>query len=250
MPALTAFLVLSLWEMLGDTVGQRSGLLPAPSRVLREIWRQMDPLRQNALATLIATVAGLLLAGVIAALGGCLAFSSPGMRRAVGRAARHCYQIPLVAVAPLLTVWLGFNLTSKAAVAALFAVAPILGAVGAGIDELPAQLWDWLRTVPASRKDRILTIYLPAWLRFLFQRLEFAAVLALSGALVGELICADRGLGYLLLLGTATSDKPFVLATVVVTLAAAALLLGAVRLLEFRVVKRNGGSGTWMPWPR
>ena len=237
MPALATFLILSVWELLGDAIGQRSGALPAPSRILTEIWRQMDALQQNALATGVATVLGLLVAVGISALGGLLAFSSAGMRRTVELTARHCYQIPLVAVAPLLTVWFGFSLKSKMAVAALFAAAPMMGAVGAGIGGLPAELWDWLRTVPASRKDRILNIYLPAGLRFLFQRLEFAAVLALSGTLVGELISADRGLGYLLLLGTATSDTPFVFATVAVTLAVAAVLLGAARFLELRVIR-------------
>jgi ABC-type nitrate/sulfonate/bicarbonate transport system permease component len=250
MSAFAVFLFLSLWELAGNAIGQRSGLLPAPTRIVTEIWRQMDLLGQNALATCTAALLGLLAAAGIAALEGLAAFTSAGTRKTICRASRHIPRVPLVALAPLLTIWFGFNLEAKIAVAALFAAAPMLGAVAAGIGGLPSEFWEWLRSVPASRKDRIVSLYVPAWLGFLSLRLEFAVVLALSGALVGELISADRGLGYLLVVGTATSDAPFVFATVVVILAAAALLLVAARFVELWAVSPSLQRRSVTRWQR
>jgi NitT/TauT family transport system permease protein len=177
-------------------------------------------------------IGGLLLAILAATSLGVVLLASRRALRAADRLVRHWTSLPLVALAPLFLVWFGFELSSRTAVAWCFAVFPMLHGITTAARSSPEELSEWLRTTGAGPMQQVLTVYLPASLPFLSRSLKPAVSLALSGALIAEMIGADQGLGYLLLMGAASSDIPLLLATVCVVSIVIGVMLALIRLLE------------------
>lgn len=174
----------------------RPWLLPAPADVLQVLWEERGRLWFHARATIGAAALGLALA---AALGAALAVAlvhSRVLERALHPWLVASQAIPILAVAPLIAVWLDYGLT-QVLVAFIIAFFPVVvtGVDGLrAVDPLTARS---LRTLGASRRWLFRNVTVPAALPALFSGLKLAAVFAVTGAVVAEYIGADRGLGYL-----------------------------------------------------
>jgi NitT/TauT family transport system permease protein len=226
------------WEIVGRALEIPSSILPTPSRIAMEVWREAAVLRDNGVPTCLEMVGGLLMAILSATFLGIVLLFSGCALRVADRLIRHWPKLPLVALAPLFLVWFGFEVPSRTAVAWCFGVLPMLQGITTAARSFPEELSEWLRTTGAGPMQRVLMIYLPASLPFFFRSLRLAVSLALSGALVAEVIGAEQGLGYLLLLGAASSDIPLLLATVCVASVIIGIMLALIRLLE-----RFSGTG-------
>lgn len=107
--------------------------------------------------------------------------------------------LPKIAIAPLLIVWLGFGLASKVVIAALVAFFPILVNVIVGLKTVDAGKLDLMRSLDASRWQTFRLVALPNALPFVFAGLDIAIVFSVLGAIVGEFVGSQRGLGNLIL---------------------------------------------------
>lgn len=106
--------------------------------------------------------------------------------------------VPIIAIAPLLITWLGFGTPSKVAVSALIAFFPVTVSTAAGLSSLEAGAVALMRSFPAGRTQIFVRARLPNALPQIFSGLKVAAVLAVVGAVVGEWVGSDSGLGYLI----------------------------------------------------
>jgi NitT/TauT family transport system permease protein len=107
--------------------------------------------------------------------------------------------LPKIAIAPLLIVWLGFGITSKVVIAALVAFFPILVNVIVGLKTIDASKLDLMRSLDASRWQTFRYVTFPNALPFVFAGLDIAIVFSVLGAIVGEFVGSQRGLGNLIL---------------------------------------------------
>jgi NitT/TauT family transport system permease protein len=107
--------------------------------------------------------------------------------------------LPKIAIAPLLIVWLGFGLTSKVVIAALVAFFPVLVNVIVGLKTVDASKLDLMRSLDASRWQTFRYVTFPNALPFVFAGLDIAIVFSVLGAIVGEFVGSQRGLGNLIL---------------------------------------------------
>ena len=107
--------------------------------------------------------------------------------------------LPKIAIAPLLIVWLGFGITSKVVIAALVAFFPILVNVIVGLKTVDASKLDLMRSLDASRWQTFRYVTFPNALPFVFAGLDIAIVFSVLGAIVGEFVGSQRGLGNLIL---------------------------------------------------
>ena len=107
--------------------------------------------------------------------------------------------LPKIAIAPLLIIWLGFGLTSKVVIAALVAFFPILVNVIVGLKTVDASKLDLMRSLDASRWQTFRYVTFPNALPFVFAGLDIAIVFSVLGAIVGEFVGSQRGLGNLIL---------------------------------------------------
>jgi NitT/TauT family transport system permease protein len=145
--------------------------------------------------------------------------------------------VPTVAIAPLLVIWFGTGILSKILVCALIVFFPILVNTVVGVRSVQEDLKDLMRTLEASRWQMVWMLEVPAALPTLLGGLKVGATLAVIGAVVGEFVASDRGVGYLLKQGQQLYDTPLVFVGIVTLIVMAQALYGIVALLEHTLLR-------------
>lgn len=199
------------WQAVILVTGLPRYILPAPGSVLSVLWSDRALIGEHALITLLEVVIGLVL-GVL--LGGATAITLAASHRA--RAWMRpmlliSQALPVFALAPLLTLWLGYGLASKIAMALLIIYFPVTSSFFDGLMRTPAAYLDLAQSMGASKWRTLLHIRIPAALPSLASGLRLAAVYAPIGAVIGEWVGSSQGLGYLMLLanGRVKTDLMF-----------------------------------------
>jgi NitT/TauT family transport system permease protein len=140
--------------------------------------------------------------------------------------------VPIVAIAPLLIIWLGSGLSSKVIVCALISFFPVLISTIVGIRNVDQDLRDLMHSLRASRSQLFWKLELPAALPVIFGGLKLSVTLAVVGAVVGEFVGADAGLGFLINLGRGILDTSMMFVAVIALVVIAQTLYWTVALLE------------------
>jgi len=229
--ALTAVLA-AIWEGGARALEIPAFLLPTPSQVLRTMLAQGGRMLPHLVLTLGESLAGFVgggLLGIIVAFG--LA-SSAFLRRELQPLIVFSQSMPTTALAPLLVVWFGLGTLPKALLAAVLVFFPIAVNVTAGLLQVDPDMLRLVQSYRASPWQTFTTVRLPHALGYLLAGLKIAAPLALIGAVVGEFVGANRGIGFVILDAAARLATVEILAGVTyVGLTGAGLFL-AVGLLE------------------
>lgn len=222
------------WQALSSWSGLPSFLLPAPSAVARRFLEALRDglLLRHTLVTLSEVLAGL---GIGLAFGTALGYllaKSPRAERLIAPYLVASQAIPVVAIAPLLVIWLGPGRLSKVLIGALIVFFPVLISTVSGIRSVPVDLRDLMRSLRASRLQILRLLEVPAASPFLLGGLKVGSTLAVIGAVVGEFVGADQGLGFLVNLGRGLYDTPLVFSALIVLVALALSLYSVAALLE------------------
>jgi len=222
--ALLAFL--GLWELLVRLGNYPPFILPSPGRVCtRFIAVASDgTLWYHTRITLGEILGGLALGLATATPLGYLLAKSRTMERILSPYIVASQSIPIVALAPLLVIWFGFGSLSKILVCALTVFFPILINTIVGIRSVDGGLMDLMRSLQATRWQVFTMLEVPAALPVLLGGLKIGATLSVIGAVVGEFVGADRGLGFLVNLSSGLYDTPLTFVAFL-TLAAIAISL-------------------------
>src|SRR3989440_8145138 len=171
-----------------------------------------------------ATLLGLLLAILLDA--------SNWLRRAIYPLLITSQTIPIIALAPLLLIWLGFGLEPKIIVVALYCFFPIAVACADGLAGAEPELINLLRSMRASRWQILWLVRLPGAMPAFFSGLRIAATYGVTGAIFGEYVGAYQGLGIYMQLSFNSHAIVLVFAAILVTAALSLLLFGLVSLIE------------------
>lgn len=231
---LAAWQAAASWDLLADALNIEPFLVPAPSEIAESLWQDRQLLAENAWVTLQEVVLGLAIA---LALGYALAVAlhlSPVMRRAVYPLAVASQTVPIIAIAPILIVWLGFGIGPKLAIIALVCFFPVTVNTLDGLRAVDPALPRMMRTLDADRGQILGRIEMPASLPYFFSGARIAAAVAVIGAVFGEWSGANEGLGHLILTSQAQLQTARVFAAVVVLSAIAIALVGALTLAQRR----------------
>lgn len=240
-------LLLGAWQLVVTLGGYPPFILPGPIDVAEAFVRLMSDgrLPRHTLVTLSEVVPGLAL-GVLVALP--LAYvltKSPLAERLISPYLIASQAIPVIAIAPLLTIWVQSWYWSRVLVAALTVFFPILVSSIAGLRAVPREFYDLMHSLRASKWQIFRKLEMPAALPTVLAGLKVGATLAVIGAIVGEFVQPkSQGLGYLLVTSRYQfkTDEVFV---VLLTLSVMALsLYGLVFLVERRLLRwRRFGHG-------
>lgn len=227
-------LLLAAWVITHRSGLYASFLVPAPEAVAERWWaiaRDGSLLRHTAV-TLRAVLSGLVL-GVLAAfwLGYAIA-RSRSVAFALMPYLIALQAVPIVAIAPLLIIWFGPGLASKVIICALLVFFPMLMNTVLGIRSIPPELHDLLRSLEATPLQTFWKLELPAAMPIVIGGLKVSATLSVIGAVVGEFVSANAGLGYLINFGRGTYDTPLVIAAVFTLTALALILYGLAAWVE------------------
>ena len=151
--------------------------------------------------------------------------------------------IPKVALGPLIIVWFKYGIVPNMLIAFSICVFPILLTTVRGLREVEPDLLDLVRALRGSRWQIFTKIQLPGALPYIFSGMKVAAILAVAGAIVGEFLGSDKGLGYLMLQVQVTLDTAAMFMAVLLITLIGMVLYGAVLLLERALVVPDARVG-------
>ncbi len=234
---LSAAIFLITWSLLALAGGYQPFILPLPTDVLEELWIMTADgrLPRHALYTVGEVLVGLVIGVGIAMPLGYLLAKSPLAERLISPYLIASQAIPVVAIAPLLTIWIRSVFWSRVTVAVLVVFFPILINVITGLRSVPSELYDLMRTLRAGGWQIFTKVEFPAALPIMLSGFKIGATLSVIGALVGEFVRPrSEGLGFLLLTARAQFKTDSVFAILLVLASLSLLLYGLVALLEKR----------------
>ena len=249
LPAGTLALLIALWQGLVVALDVPKLLLPAPSAIAAELVRWRGMLVQHTLITLYETILGFLL-GIVLGVPIAVAISTSRiLQNTIYPLIILAQSIPKVTIAPLFLIWLGYGLLPKVFVGFLVAFFPIVIDTATGLNAVEPELIDLTRALSASEWQTLWRIRFPHALPFFFSGLKVSITLAVIGAVIGEFVGANQGLGYLILTGTAELKTAFVFACMFLLSAIGvglfALLVAVERfLIPWHTAHRSQAAGT------
>ena len=208
---LSAAFVVALWQAIVSLTGAPHFILPGPVRVAHTFWASRDLIFENALVTYAQIVIGLLL-GIALGIWTAVSLAMSPMQRLLMRPFLVFAQaIPIFALAPVLTLWLGYGMASKILVVVLMIYFPVASAFFDGLMRTPQGSLDLAQTMNATPRRIMFHLRVPYALPSLASGLRLAAVAAPMGSVIGEWVGASTGLGHLMLLanGRAQTDLMF-----------------------------------------
>lgn len=214
-PVLSFVVLLAIWEILIDVFKVPEFLVPPPSKFFARLFTSRDLLWAQSLVTSYEVVLGFAVAALISIPLALLIASVPIVERAVYPILVFFQLIPKIAIAPLFIVWFGFTTFPKILLTFLLCFFPVLVDSMTGFKAIDPRLLYITRSMGASRWQTFRFIRLPAAMPYIFSGLKVSIVFASTGAIVGEFVGANEGLGYLLLRGTSYMDTPLIFAALV-----------------------------------
>jgi NitT/TauT family transport system permease protein len=234
-PLLTLSLVIVAWQLV--VVGFRvpEYLLPAPSGIAAAMAGEWRYLALHSAVTLYEILWGFVLAAVVGVPLAMLIVYSPVIERSVYPLLVATQAVPKIAVAPLLIFWAGLGLFPKILVAFAISFFPIVIDTVVGLRSVEPELLYLARSMGAGERKIFLKIRFPSALPNVFAGLKVSVTLATVGAIVGEFIQADRGLGYALQQATSVINTQLAFATIFLLAVMGIALFVAVEALEHRL---------------
>jgi len=238
-PLIFGLIVLAAWQLIVMATGIPEYLLPAPSVIVANVDRTLVI---QLGVTFVEALIGFLIAGVLAF--GCavmfVRFST--LEEGLFPIAIAIKTTPIVAVAPLLVIWLGTGWWSKIVAVMLICFFPVLVNAVKGLKAADTEYRELFQTLGASRSQEFRKLRIPYCLPYLFSALKISSSLAIVGAIVGEFVGATQGLGYLIMVSSAHLET----ATLFTAIAAAALagiaMFYAIGWTEERVIFWHSGN--------
>lgn len=236
-------LFLLVWQVLVLVLDLPGFILPSPAEVGGKfldvlasglLWRHFS-------ATLVEILLGLVFGISAATLLGYALAKSPLAERLLSPFLVGSQSIPMAAIAPLLVIWFGPGLISKVLICSLTVFFPVLVNTLVGLRDVPPELREVMRSLRATPAQTLRYLEVPAALPVFLGGLRVGASLSVIGAIVGELVASDRGLGFLINVGRGQYDTALVFVAVICLVALAASLYGLVLLLENKAL-------SWQTW--
>jgi NitT/TauT family transport system permease protein len=232
-----------LWQGITTWWGLSAFFLPAPLLVWQRLLKVLadGSLLRHTWVTLEEVLLGLALGTGLATSLGYLLAKSRLMERLLSPYLVASQAVPIVAIAPLLVLWFGPGMFSKVLICALIVFFPVLVNTIVGLRAVPENLRDLMRSLQATRTQMLRHLEIPAALPVFLGGLRVGATLSVIGAVVGEFVGADRGLGFLVNVGRGQYDTALVFVAILTLILLALALYGIVTLLEFRLLR-------WQAW--
>jgi len=227
---------LLIWEIVVRVFSVRHFLLPAPSAILADIFKNWDVYLQNSVATLEVTLTGFALAVIFGVLFAVAIVHSRFLEHAFSTLLVSLNSLPKVALAPLFVIWLGTGMASKTMVAVTIAIFPIVIDTALGLRSIDPDVLNMANAMRASRWQVLLRVRFPNALPALFAGMKVAISLALVGTIVGEFVAGNAGLGNAILAAQATFDTPQVFASIIVLGLIGTVLFYVIDFLERKLV--------------
>lgn len=227
------------WKLLVYMLKIPEYLVPAPEKVGEVFIEDYKILLSNAYITLIEAIIGFLIANLLSLFVAITISFYSKIEDVVISLAVVLKTIPVIAITPILILWLGSDIFSKFATSALICFFPSMVNVLRGVKSIDNGLLDLFKVYSANRRQLIKMLIIPSILPYLFSALKVSSSLAVVGALVGEFIGSNKGLGFIIISNYYSLNTVNVFAAIILTSLIGIIFYYAIDLLEKRLIPWN-----------
>ncbi|UUP15920.1 ABC transporter permease [Nitratireductor thuwali] len=231
-PLVGILVILIAWQIYTDVFNVSRVVLPSPTDIFFATTENFSQLARHAWPTFLECVLGFALAVGIGIPIAVALSSSVILNLTLYPILIAMQSVPKVAVAPIILVWFGLGMESKLAIAFLVAFFPIVVDTATGLNATPTGLLELAKSLRATRWQIFSKVQLPAALPFVFAGAKVAVTLTVIGAVIGEFVGSNEGLGNLLLTANSQLNGPLAWAALVWLSVLGMVLFGAVALAE------------------
>lgn len=238
LPILGAASLILAWQFVLPHAGVPAYIVPTPTAVFSVFAKSGPLLLGNLWPTAIEAVAGFLIGNLAAILLAVLFVHSRILQAAYFPVVLFFNTIPVLALSPIIILIFGLGMTPKIVIAAVICFFPTLINMIRGLESASANEHELFRVLSATRWEVFWRLRLPRALPLLFSSLRIASATAVIGAIVGEWIGSDKGLGALIIQATFNYQSDRLYAAIVMSSALSILLFAAVVAVERRLVRR------------
>jgi NitT/TauT family transport system permease protein len=238
-PTVLLFAVLiAIWDLVARYAGIREYLLPPPLAVWNALWNGEITWAQHLWFTTWEIIGAFLLAAIFGVFLGVAIAWSPLLANALVPFLVFVNTLPKVAVAPLFLIWLGYGMFPNMLMGALIGFFPVVINTAVGLSQVEADMLDLGRVFSAPKWKIFLKIRIPNALPYILSALKITATAAVVGAIVGEFVASQKGLGFVITTTQSSMNTAVAFAALVWISLVGLLLYGAVVLL----------AHLWAPW--
>lgn len=215
-PLLLMLFILASWEGLVRLLGIQTFVLPAPTQIVATVFTDRAIIFRHLQVTLFEILSGYMLAAVVGFMVSLATVYSAAFRRGALPLIVAAQTIPVIAIAPILVIWFGYNAVPRIIITALVAFFPLTISFVTGLQSVTKDFISFFRSLNASEFQIFLKLRLPNGLANIFAGLKVATTLAVVGATISEWVGASEGIGYLIAQDTAQINTARVFASLVV----------------------------------
>ena len=232
LPYVGILALLGVWEISVRILDLPSYLLPAPTEIITVMIKNIQNIFDQSMVTAYEMIIGYFLAIAIAVPMAIGITASPSFDRFITPILLFFQTVPKISLAPLFLVWFGVGILPKILVAFLISFFPIIIDTAVGLRSISPDMIDLARSMGASKMQIFTRFRLPTSLPYLFSGLKVASTLAVVGAVVGEFVGADKGLGYLLLVANSNLLTALMFGTIFALTVQGLILFYIIQVLE------------------
>jgi len=237
---LTFLMVLLIWHFAVILFGLKEYILPSPVSAIRTLFQAKYRWPMNFMATFYEVVGGFLISGLVGVILGILVVWSEFLKRSILPFLVFLNSLPKIAVAPLFMIWFGYGILPNILIVFLISFFPVVINTATGLVAVEEDLLDLVNYLHATKWQKMRKIQLPNSLPYIFSGLKIAATTAVTGAIVGEFVASDKGLGSVIIASQTTLATPVIFGSLILITLIGMLLFGFVGIME-RVL---------MPWEK
>lgn len=229
-------LVVTLWETMVWGFSVPEYLVPAPTVILHRLLSMGPDILAHTGYTALESALGFALGSILGVMLAMIFVHSRTLELGMYPYAIALKTVPIVAIAPLLVVWLGNGMLPKVIVAAIISFFPVVVNTTKGLRDVDAQAFDLFDSMSASKSQIFFKLRVPSALPYLFSALRISSTLAVIGAIVGEFSGADRGLGFFIMISSHRLETVDMFVGILMSSALGIIFFYGIALLERIIV--------------
>lgn len=232
--------MLLVWHFGVVLLGVKEFILPTPLAAVQTLFQAKFRWPSNFMATFYEVVGGFLVSALVGVILGIAIVWSEWLKRTILPFLVFLNSLPKIAVAPLFMIWFGYGILPNILIVFLISFFPVVINTATGLVAVEEDLLDLVRCLHATKWQRMRKVQLPNSLPYVFSGLKIAATTAVTGAIVGEFVASDKGLGSVIIASQTTLATPVIFGSLILITIIGMVLFGFVGIME-RIL---------MPWER
>jgi NitT/TauT family transport system permease protein len=228
----TFALMLLVWHFGVILSGVKEFILPTPISAIQTLFQAKYRWPMNFMATFYEVVGGFFISGLVGVILGIMVVWSEFLKRSILPFLVFLNSLPKIAVAPLFLIWFGYGILPNILIVFLISFFPVVINTATGLVAVEEDLIDLVGVLHATKWQKMWLIQLPNSLPYILSGLKIASTTAVTGAIVGEFVASDKGLGAVIIASQTTLSTPVIFGSLILITIIGMGLFGFVGIME------------------